>query len=136
MFPSNFHGDLDFSVIDTEEQLSAVVHRDFEAKAPTGSEVISRIESGSYPNRYELLRDVALNLFWVNRYAMTMYEKRPTRWRDVPRLRNDVFLPILQPWQDGGSKVAAIAAAYEGLDRKSTRLNSSHIQKSRMPSSA
>jgi 3-oxoacyl-[acyl-carrier-protein] synthase III len=115
VFPSNFHGDLDFSVIDTEEQLSAVVHRDFEAKAPTGSEVISRIESGSYPNRYELLRDVALNLFWVNRYAMTMYEKRPTRWSDVPRLRDDVFLPILQPWQDGGSKVAAITAAYEGL---------------------
>ena len=26
-----------------------------------------------------------MNLFWVNRYAMTMYEKRPTRWRDVPR---------------------------------------------------
>jgi 3-oxoacyl-(acyl-carrier-protein) synthase III len=115
VFPSNFHGDLDFSVIDTEEQLSAVVHRDFEAKAPTGSEVISRIESGSYPNRYELLRDVALNLFWVNRYAMTMYEKRPTRWSDVPRMRDDVFLPILQPWQDGGSKVTAITAAYEGL---------------------
>ena len=115
VFPSNFHGDLDFSVIDTEEQLSAVVRRDFEAKAPTGSEVISRIEAGSYPNRYELLRDVALNLFWVNRYAMTMYDKRPTRWRDVPRQRDDVFLPILQPWQDGDSKVAAIAAAYEGL---------------------
>ena len=34
---------------------------------------------------YELLRDLALNLFWVNRYAMTMYDKRPMRWRDVPR---------------------------------------------------
>ena len=31
------------------------------------------------------MRDVALNLFWTNRFAMTMYEKRPTRWRDVPR---------------------------------------------------
>ena len=29
-----------------------------------------------------------------------------------------------------------IAETCEGLDRKSTRLNSSHIQKSRMPSSA
>ena len=29
-----------------------------------------------------------------------------------------------------------IAAGFDGVDRKSTRLNSSHIQKSRMPSSA
>ena len=31
---------------------------------------------------------------------------------------------------------APLAAEFHGLDRKSTRLNSSHIQKSRMPSSA
>src|SRR3712207_9012804 len=48
---------------------------------------------------YDLLRDVALNLLWVNRYAITMYEKRPTRWRDVPRRRDDLFLPVLQPWE-------------------------------------
>ena len=30
------------------------------------------------------MRAVALNLVWVNRYAVTMYEKRPARWRDVP----------------------------------------------------
>jgi 3-oxoacyl-(acyl-carrier-protein) synthase III len=115
VFPSNFSGELDFSVIDTEEQLAAVVRRDFESKAPTGTDIASRAESGAYPTRYELLRDLALNLFWVNRYAMTMYEKRPTRWRDVPRNRDDVLLPILLPWQDGASKVAAIAAAHEGL---------------------
>ena len=115
VFPSNFHGDLDFSVIDTEEQLSAVVRRDFEAKAPTGTEMVSRIESGAYTSRYELLRDLALNLFWVNRYAMTMYDKRPTRWRDVPRHRDDIFLPRLQPWQEGDTKVAVIANAYERL---------------------
>jgi len=115
VFPSNYLGDLDFSVIDTEEQLAAVVRRDFEAKAPSGTEVAGRAESGEYPTRYELLRDLALNLFWVNRYAMTMYEKRPTRWRDVPRNRHDVLLPILLPWQDGDRKVAAIAAAYERL---------------------
>jgi hypothetical protein len=33
-----------------------------------------------------------MNLFWANRYAITMYDKRPTRWRDVPRQRADVFL--------------------------------------------
>ena len=115
VFPSNFAAELDFSVIDTEEQLSAVVRRDFEAKAPTGTEVAERARSGAYGTRYDLLRDLALNLFWVNRYAMTMYEKRPTRWRDVARQRDDVYLPVLLPWDEGDSKVAAIATAYAGL---------------------
>ncbi len=115
VFPSNFSGELDFSVIDTEEQLAAVVRRDFESKAPSGTEIAGRASSGAYATRYDLLRDLALNLFWVNRYAMTMYEKRPTRWRDVARNRDDVLLPILLPWQDGDGKVAAIAAAHEGL---------------------
>ena len=86
VFPSNFLADLDFSAIETEEQLSAVVRRDFEAKAPTGTDILAKTESGGYASRFELLRDLALNLFWANRYAMTMYEKRPTRWRDVPAL--------------------------------------------------
>ena len=43
-------------------------------------EILQRVETGSYPTRYALMRDVALNLFWVNRFALTMYEKRPTRW--------------------------------------------------------
>ena len=37
---------------------------------------------------------------------------------------------------DGGALVRLIAGDVAGQDRKSTRLNSSHIQKSRMPSSA
>ena len=44
-----------------------------------------------------------------------MYEKRPTRWRDVPRRRDDVYLPILTPWRDGERKVAAVADCYAGL---------------------
>jgi 3-oxoacyl-[acyl-carrier-protein] synthase III len=46
---------------------------------------------------------------------MTLYEKRPTRWSDVPRTRSDVFLPILTPWADGDRKVAAVKGAYETL---------------------
>ena len=116
VFPSNFVPDLDFSVIGTLEQLDAVIERDFEAKAPTGTDLLERIESGAYTRRYELLRDVALNLFWVNRYALTMYEKRPTRWRDVPRRRDDLFLPVLRPWEEGERKVAAVEAAYGRLE--------------------
>ena len=115
VFPSNFFPQLDFSVFHSLEQFEAVIRRDFEAKSPTGTDILTRVESGDYTGRYELLRDLALNLFWVNRFAMTMYEKRPTRWRDVPRQRDDVFLPVLRPWEEGDRKVAAIEATYGSL---------------------
>src|ERR687886_1384755 len=116
MFPSNFLPDLDFSVMAGLETLDAVIARDFEKKAPTGTDILERVEAGRYGSRYQLMRDVALNLVWVNRYAITMYEKRPTRWRDVPRRRDDVFLPILTPWEDGERKVLAVATAWEALE--------------------
>ena len=115
VFPSNFLPDLDFSVIETEEQLDQVIRRDFETKAPSGTEIGLRIEQGKYKDRVALMRDVALNLFWVNRFAMTMYDKVPTRWRDVPRTRGDIFLPVMQPWLDKESKVAAVEQAFAAL---------------------
>src|SRR3979409_837181 len=80
--------------------------------APTGTDLLARAESCAYRSRFDPLRDLALNLFWVDRFAITMYERRPTRWRDVPRLRDDLFLPLLIPWVDGDRKVAAIDACY------------------------
>jgi len=115
VFPSNFIAELDFSVLETLEQLGAVIRRDFEAKAPTGTEILERVDSDAYRSRYELLRDLAMNLVWGNRYAMTMYDKRPTRWRDLPRRRDDVFLPLLTPWEQGERKVSAVAAAWTEL---------------------
>src|SRR4051794_28590741 len=115
MFPSNFLPDLDFSVMAGLETLDAVIARDFEKKAPTGTDILERVEGGKYESRYQLMRDVALNLFWANRFAMTMYEKRPTRWRDVPRHRDDVFLPVLTPWEDADRKIAAVQASYSAL---------------------
>ena len=67
VFPFNFLPELDFAVIDSLEQLDAVIERDFEAKAPTGTDILEKVESGAYGTRYELLRDIASNLFWVNR---------------------------------------------------------------------
>jgi len=116
VFPSNFQPELDFAVMGSLKQLDEVVRRDFEAKAPTATGIARRAESGDYDTRYDLLRDVALNLFWVDRYAITMYEKRPVRWRDLPRTREDLFLPNLRPWDDREEKVAAVNAAYEGLE--------------------
>jgi 3-oxoacyl-(acyl-carrier-protein) synthase III len=115
VFPSNFVPELDLSVMHSLEQLDKVIRRDFEVKAPTGTDILKRVEEGAYSSRYELLRDLALNLFWTNRFSLTLYEKRPTRWADVPRHRPDVFLPIVKPWQDGDRKVAAVKAAYETL---------------------
>jgi 3-oxoacyl-[acyl-carrier-protein] synthase III len=115
VFPSNFVPELDLSVMNSLEQLDSVIRRDFEVKAPSGTDILARIQEGGYASRYDLIRDLALNLFWTNRFAMTLYEKRPTRWADVPRTRSDVFLPLVTPWQDGDKKVAAVLGAYEGL---------------------
>ena len=114
VFPESFFPELDFSVFDTLEQFAAVIKRDFEEKAPSETDIVARVEARGYGGRYELLRDLALNLFWVNRYAMTMYDKRPTRWRDVARQRDDVFLPVFKPW-DGAELTAAIEAGYRSL---------------------
>ncbi|MEP7033959.1 MAG: 3-oxoacyl-[acyl-carrier-protein] synthase III C-terminal domain-containing protein [Dermatophilaceae bacterium] len=115
VFPSNFIPQLDLSVIDSLEQLDSVIRRDFEVKAPTGTDILHRVEEGKYSSRYGLLRDVALNLFWTSRFATTLYEKRPTRWADVPRTRSDVYMPVVIPWLDGDRKIAAVQGAYETL---------------------
>src|SRR5947199_8991485 len=114
VFPFNFFPELDFSIFETLEQFAAVIKRDFEEKAPSETDIVAGVDARAYTGRYDLLRDLALNLFWVNRYAMTMYEKRPMRWRDVPRQRDDVFLPIFQPW-DGGELTSAIESGYRAL---------------------
>jgi len=115
VFPANFVGDLDFSVLETLDQFTAVIERDFEAKAPTGTDILARLESGSYSGRFELLRDLGQNLYWANRYAITMFDKRPTRWRDLAKHRDDVFLPVLTPWKDGERKVTAVERAFREL---------------------
>jgi 3-oxoacyl-[acyl-carrier-protein] synthase III len=114
VFPYNFFPALDFSVFETLEQFKAVIRRDFEEKAPTEAEMVAKLEAGGYKGRYELLRDLALDLFWVNRYPFTMYDKQPMRWRDVPRQRGDFFLPIFTPWE-GGELAAAIESGYRNL---------------------
>ncbi|MFY9645772.1 MAG: hypothetical protein WAK29_11380, partial [Terriglobales bacterium] len=97
VFPCNFFPELDFSVFDSLNQFNTVIRRDFGEKAPTEMDIVGRIRAEEYRNRYEICRDLALNLFWSQRFVLTMYEKRPTRWRDMPRHRNDIFLPVYKP---------------------------------------
>jgi 3-oxoacyl-[acyl-carrier-protein] synthase-3 len=121
VLPCSIFIDLDFSIISSLDHLQAIVRRDFEGKAPTGTEIAKRATAGSYATRYDLLRDISLNLFWANRFALTMYDKRPTRWRDVPRNRADIFVPLLQPWTDGKTKAASVRDAYGQLEAKWNR---------------
>jgi len=76
VFPFNFFPALDVSVFETLDQFEAVIKRNFEEKARTEVDIVARVDTGSYRSSYELLRDVATNLFWAHRYAMTMYDKR------------------------------------------------------------
>ncbi len=115
VFPSNIIPELDFSTMESLEQLDSVIRRDFETKAPSGTDILDKVRTGAYGTRYELMRDLALNLFWANRFSITMYDKRPTRWADVPRTRSDVFLPVLEPWEDGEAKVTGVQEAYPQL---------------------
>ena len=77
--------------------------------------MLTALKSSEYPSRYELLRDLGLHAFWMNRFAITMYDKRPTRWRDVPRDRGDVFLPLLTPWPEFERSTDLIQSAYQAL---------------------
>jgi 3-oxoacyl-[acyl-carrier-protein] synthase-3 len=115
VLPSNVFPEIDFSALNSLEQLAAVVKRDFEDKAPSATDIVNRIRADTYRGRYDLLRDLALHLFWVNRYSITMYEKRPMAWRNVPKKRPDVFLPIVTPWVDGESKIETIRSAFRYL---------------------
>jgi 3-oxoacyl-[acyl-carrier-protein] synthase-3 len=111
VFPGNFFPELDFSVFKTLKQFAAVIRRDFGEKAFTDVEIAGRLQAGEYKNRYELCRDLVLNRLWVNRYTLTMYEKRPTRWGDLPRHKHDVFLPVYKP-RDDSAVMTAIQAGY------------------------
>ena len=91
VFPSNAWPRLDFSVFDTVGQLNAAVSRDFEAKAPSASQIVSRLAEGAYPSRYEFLRDLGLHAFWVNRFAITMYDKRTLLAKDIYEQIQHVF---------------------------------------------
>jgi 3-oxoacyl-[acyl-carrier-protein] synthase-3 len=112
--PSNFFPSVDMRSFETLEQAQAAINRDFDAKAPSEETLLSRIDAAEYRGRYELLRDVAANLAWANRYAFTMYERRPTRWRDVPRRRDDVFVSVL-PQEPRLKASEAIEHAYQSL---------------------
>jgi 3-oxoacyl-[acyl-carrier-protein] synthase III len=114
IFPCNFFPELDFSVFQNLTEFSALIRRDFGEKALTEDEILSRLQAGEFRTKYELCRELALNLFWVNRYVLTMYEKRPTRWGELPRHRNDIFLPVYMPHDDCES-ASTLEAGYHKL---------------------
>lgn len=121
VFPFNFLPHLDFSLFETRESFEALMKRDFDNKAPSEAELAGRLESQRYESRYHLLQDLALHLRGRNRYAMVLYEKRPTRWADVARGRDDVCLPQPDVSARGERMVTLLLTAYHespaGADR-------------------
>jgi 3-oxoacyl-(acyl-carrier-protein) synthase III len=117
VLPCNFLPEVDFSVFETLEQFTSVIARDFGEKAPSEVDIMNRLQNGKYRNRYELCRDLALHLYWVNRYSLTMYEKRPTRWADLPRHSDDLFLPACKPWDSEGA-ATLVETGYGALPAK------------------
>jgi 3-oxoacyl-(acyl-carrier-protein) reductase len=117
VFPCNFFPELDFSLFDALKQFTDVIRRDFGEKAATENDIVNRLQSGEYKSRYDVCRDMALSLFWVNRYVFTMYEKRPVRWGDLSRHRDDIFLPIYRH-REAEPLVAAIRRGYHKLPAK------------------
>ena len=85
IFPSNIIPELDFSTLDSLDQLDRRRRRDFETKAPTGTEILEKVQAGGYDSRYGLLRDLALNVFWANRFpaARVRLERKMTILRLV-----------------------------------------------------
>jgi len=79
VFPGNFVPELDLSIIPGWNQFDASLTRDFGAKAPTASQLLATSEARGWETRYELLKDASLHLYWAERYALTLYEKRPMR---------------------------------------------------------
>ncbi|WP_420750792.1 3-oxoacyl-ACP synthase III family protein [Rhodococcus sp. O3] len=115
VFPCNFFPDLDFSTITSLEQLDSIIRRDFDTKAPTVSEIIARSERGAYRSKTDIMRDMALNVYWANRFIITMFEKRPMRWGDVPRTRDDLYMPALTPWPGSEARAAEVETAFRAL---------------------
>ena len=48
VFPSNLMPELDFSAIETLDQLDSVIRRDFETKAPSGTDILEKVRTGGY----------------------------------------------------------------------------------------
>ncbi|MEU5841751.1 ketoacyl-ACP synthase III [Rhodococcus sp. NPDC047139] len=115
VFPSNFIPELDFSTLTSIDHLDSVIRRDFDTKAPTVSEILSRHAQGVYRSKFEIMRDMALNVFWADRFALTMFDRRVTRWGDVPRNRDDIYMPRLTPWPEADERNSAVADAYRTL---------------------
>ena len=66
--------------------------------------------------------------------APTIQQFLKIRTPNAPRLLPDGSL-LMRDWPDGVWQLYRVIPG-GGVDRKSTRLNSSHVQPSRMPSSA
>ena len=84
-------------------------------------------------NSFALVRVLRAGAFCLFQFIFEMSNKEPSpeRVRSERGREDKPLTPVLYSTREGGELYGAIF-----LDRKSTRLNSSHVRTSRMPSSA
>lgn len=70
-----------------------------EETMPSEMEIMERSCGGFYANRYALLRDLVLNLYWSGGYSFHLYRGEPRHWRDIPAESDKVLLPVYNWWQ-------------------------------------
>ena len=116
VFPSNCFPDLDFSTFESLDQLDAVVRRDFDSKAPTGTDILEQINDRRLPE--QVRADAG---YGAEPVLGQSFQNSPCTTSGRPggptcrARRDDVFVPILTPWEDRETKVSAVLSAYPNL---------------------
>ena len=93
-------------------------------------ELLSKVESelSIIDNEYQICNNIAKSFTGQSLYAKSEYNKK---------IRADIQIQLdILEFMNNGGIIKYNDNSTGRLDRKSTRLNSSHVKRSRMPSSA
>lgn len=114
VFPFRVSDGADRGASRPNERASAV-RVNTSGEVATSDLTVERIQEHGYATRYDLLSDLARSLLRDGPWATSHHGRCPTRWRDVPRTRGEVFLPNLTPWTGREARIAEVEAAYRSL---------------------
>ena len=115
VFPSNFRPELDVSVIESLEQLDKVIRRDFQTKAPDGSDILQRIRAGAMEPLRPDARRRAEPVLGRPLRADHVREASDALGRRAASGARTSSWKCNTPWEDGEEKIAAVRKAYDVL---------------------
>ena len=119
VFPSNFMPELDLSVIHSLDQLDNVIRRDFETKAPTGTEILHRVEVGAYSE--SLRADARRRAEHVLGQPLCHDDVREAARRAGGRAAHAAATSSCRSWRRGRDGDRKVAAVQERLRRRCRR---------------